>query len=134
MGDIFLLLDGIMEKLINPWSVHSIYDFSYFCCPECDGKWQYKQDFVDHAFKTHPKSIDSLQHEIRDGSLNDIHIPDVNEQENNDDTIKTEEAEADSESLSGQHMFEQEKSECNQDEENKNELFLAEDTQKYQNR
>ena len=85
-----------MDKLVNPWSVHSIYDFSYFCCPECDSKWQFKQDFVDHAFNTHPKSIDPLQHEITDGSLNDIHLPDINEHENNDETIKTEETEADS--------------------------------------
>ena len=36
--------------------------------------------------------------------------------------------------MSDQHLFEQEKSECNQEEVEKNELFLAEDTQKYQNR
>ena len=62
----------------NPWSVHSIYDFSYFCCPECDSKWQFKQDFVDHALNTHPNSIDPIHHEITDGSLNDIELPDVN--------------------------------------------------------
>ena len=39
----------------NPWSVNSIYDFSYFCCPECeDSKWEFKQDFVNHALSTHP--------------------------------------------------------------------------------
>ena len=32
---------------------NSIYDFSYFCCPECDGKWQFKQDFVDHISSFH---------------------------------------------------------------------------------
>ena len=36
--------------------------------------------------------------------------------------------------MAGQNLFEQEKSECNQVEAEKNELFLAEDTQNYQNR
>ena len=62
----------------NPWIVNSIYDFSYFCCPECeDSKWKLKQDFVNHALSTHPNSIDPIHHEIIDGSLNDIILPDV---------------------------------------------------------
>lgn len=61
----------------NPWSVTSIYDFSYFVCPECDSKWHFKQDFVDHALSTHPNSIDPLHHEITDGSLNDIDFPNI---------------------------------------------------------
>ena len=32
-----------MDELLNPWSVHSIYDFSYYFCPECESKWQFKQ-------------------------------------------------------------------------------------------
>ena len=62
----------------NPWSVNSIYDFSYFCCPECeDSKWEFKQDFVNHALSTHPNSIVPIQNEINDGSLNDIVLPDA---------------------------------------------------------
>ena len=61
----------------NPWSASSIYDFSYFCCPECDSKYQYKQDFVDHALNVHPNSINPIYHEITDGSLNDVEMPDV---------------------------------------------------------
>ena len=38
----------------NPWEVTSIYEFYYFCCPECDCKLQNKQDFVNHASKDHP--------------------------------------------------------------------------------
>ena len=34
------------EVFINPWIVSSIYDFSYFCCPECDEKLESKQDFT----------------------------------------------------------------------------------------
>ena len=37
----------------NPWEVSSIYDFSYFCCPECEMRWQIKQDFVDHTANCH---------------------------------------------------------------------------------
>ena len=50
------------------------------------------KDFVDHAFNTHPKSIDPLQNEITDGSLNDIQLPDVSEIDN--ENIKTEEADS----------------------------------------
>ena len=41
-------------KVPNPWEVTSIYDFYYFCCPECDCKSQNKQDFVNHASNIHP--------------------------------------------------------------------------------
>lgn len=41
-------------KVSNPWDVASIYDFYYFCCPECDCKSQSKQDFVNHASNIHP--------------------------------------------------------------------------------
>ena len=62
----------------NPWSVNSIYDFSYFCCPECeDSKYELKQDFVNHALSVHPNSIDPLHHKIIDGSLNDVVLLDV---------------------------------------------------------
>ena len=38
---------------INPWIALSIFDFSYFCCPECDYKSKTKQDFVNHASGFH---------------------------------------------------------------------------------
>ena len=41
-------------KRENPWDISSIYDFAYFCCPECDYKHQDKQDFVSHASSDHP--------------------------------------------------------------------------------
>jgi hypothetical protein len=53
---------------------------------------KYFKDFVDHAFNTHPKSIDPLQNEITDGSLNDIQLPGVSEIDN--ENIKTEEADS----------------------------------------
>ena len=41
-------------KQKNPWNAHSIFEFSYFCCPECDSKLPVKQDFIDHASINHP--------------------------------------------------------------------------------
>ena len=38
----------------NPWAVSSIFEFNYFCCPECDCKLQMKQDFINHASYNHP--------------------------------------------------------------------------------
>ena len=43
----------IIKKDWNPWEASSIFDFSYYCCPECDAKSQSKQDFVDHASNYH---------------------------------------------------------------------------------
>ena len=43
----------IKEKIVNPWEVSSIFDFHYFCCPECDEKARYKQDFVNHVCTYH---------------------------------------------------------------------------------
>ena len=59
----------------NPWAVHSIYDFSYFNCPECDHKSQDKQDFVDHASFYHTKEFQIAQDTISDGSLCDVTLP-----------------------------------------------------------
>ena len=37
----------------NPWKASSIFEFHYFCCPECDCKSHTKQAFVDHASTYH---------------------------------------------------------------------------------
>ena len=37
----------------NPWKASSIFEFQYFCCPECDCKSHTKQAFVDHASTYH---------------------------------------------------------------------------------
>jgi hypothetical protein len=50
----------IKQEQWNPWDVSSIFEFNYFCCPECDFKIQSdehtetKQEFVDHASSNHP--------------------------------------------------------------------------------
>ena len=40
----------------NPWNVGSFDDFLYYCCPECDGQYECKDQFISHAFDQHPKS------------------------------------------------------------------------------
>ena len=51
-------MDDEEEK--NPWTVTSIDDFLYFCCPQCDTKKQSRESFLEHAFEEHPKSKDAL--------------------------------------------------------------------------
>ena len=43
----------ITKQDMNPWDVSSIFNFTYYCCPECDWKDQNKQNFVNHAFTYH---------------------------------------------------------------------------------
>ena len=83
----------VTPKLENPWNIESLYDLQYFNCPSCSYKNSSKQDFVCHAFDTHPDSVDYLRN-IVDGSLSDILCPwdnsndykSENSNENNDIT------------------------------------------------
>ena len=70
------------SKLENPWEVNSLYVFQYFNCPSCELKVSSKQDFVYHAFNTHPESAEDFK-KISDGSLGDILLP-WDEFKNND--------------------------------------------------
>ena len=64
-----------MESLIgNPWNVQSLCEFQYFHCPSCLYIHNSKQDFVCHAFDTHPESVEFFKN-ISDGSLSDILPP-----------------------------------------------------------
>ena len=45
-----------MNDGINPWAIHNVEDFLYFCCPECEEKNQSKDLFIKHAINEHPKS------------------------------------------------------------------------------
>ena len=58
-NQISTLNQTVKEEARNPWEVSSIYDFNFFCCPECDFKMKsdYRaniQNFVDHASIHHP--------------------------------------------------------------------------------
>ena len=45
----------------NPWKVSAIEDFQFFCCPECDCRNHSKDDFLAHAFETHPDAKEALK-------------------------------------------------------------------------
>ena len=51
-----MMLEGQLDEVKkgNPWDVYSIFEFNFFCCPECDCKTQSKQDFINHASTLHP--------------------------------------------------------------------------------
>ena len=57
----------------SPWAVNSLYDYLYFCCPECESKTPIKQDFVRHAVLEHPSCLQFFK-EIQDGSIEDISL------------------------------------------------------------
>ena len=40
----------------NPWAVHYLEEFLYYCCPECEVKDQSKALFLQHALDKHPKA------------------------------------------------------------------------------
>ena len=53
-NQISTLNQTVKEEARNPWEVSSIYDFNFFCCPECDFKMKSDdrmniKNFVDHA-------------------------------------------------------------------------------------
>lgn len=66
---------NVNENMKNPWFVSSMFDFCYFCCPECEDKSQSKEDFVLHASEYHDGAVEGLI-QITDGSLDDINIKD----------------------------------------------------------
>ena len=45
---------NVLLKPTNPWEVSSLYEFNYFCCPECDIKSTSAQEFINHASYYHP--------------------------------------------------------------------------------
>ena len=47
--DSFKSVQNVKVEIGNPWLASSIYEFQYFCCPQCDEKSHDKQEFVNHA-------------------------------------------------------------------------------------
>ena len=58
----------------NPWNIQTLYELQFFNCPSCEFKSHSKQKFVDHAYKSHPDSINILLN-ISDESITDIVCP-----------------------------------------------------------
>ena len=63
-----------MALKFNPWAVQSLNDFNFYCCPECDLKSHNKQDFVNHAFKSHPEGAPAL-YQIKDQTILGLNFP-----------------------------------------------------------
>ena len=63
------------SEVMNPWKIQSIYDLLYFHCPSCDYINQSKQQFVNHAFDSHPNNTIGYLSIICDGSLDDVVCP-----------------------------------------------------------
>ena len=45
----------------SPWFVHTLEDFLYFCCPECDDREKSRTLFLEHALNQHSESQKYLQ-------------------------------------------------------------------------
>ena len=58
----------------NSWNIESLYDLRYYNCPSCDCKTNLKQEFINHAYDSHPEIIYYLKN-IKDDSLDDISCP-----------------------------------------------------------
>ena len=58
----------------NPWHIQSIYEMQYFICPCCGFKDHSKQQFINHTYENHPKSVE-IFNSVSDKSLEDIVCP-----------------------------------------------------------
>ena len=65
---------NIKKEFMNPWAVTSIYQFQFYCCPDCLIQVSRKQDFVDHVYDSHSESVEYLK-AISDDSLSEIICP-----------------------------------------------------------
>ena len=54
-----------MASTSNPWLVDKLEQFLFFCCPECNEKYQSKETFVLHASNTHPRSKECLELKVQ---------------------------------------------------------------------
>ena len=55
-----------MGSIANPWNVPNVKDFLFYCCPECDTKVKYEQDFINHALLLHEEAKDSSSMQNQD--------------------------------------------------------------------
>merc|ERR1719491_441747 len=67
------------DAKISPWEVTSLYQFQFFCCPQCVFQVNVfqvnsKQDFVNHVHEQHIEAENHLS-KIQDGSTSDVYCP-----------------------------------------------------------
>ena len=63
-----------MPSYGNPWKIQSLYELQYFNCPACHYKNRSNQEFINHAYETHPESIEDLKN-ITDASMDCVVCP-----------------------------------------------------------
>ena len=76
----------VTSKFKNPWDRNSIYEFQFYNCPYCVFINHSKQEFVIHAYESHPDIISYLKN-IKDNSLSDINCP-WNKNDSNLDNVR----------------------------------------------
>ena len=54
---------------LNPWDFENLDMFLYYCCPNCDHKYQSKTTFIIHAFEQHREARQSLTSQIQTQNL-----------------------------------------------------------------
>ena len=69
--------------MTSPWSVRSLDDFRYYCCPECEIKHVSEHGFVQHAFELHPGSYEFIKSFVQDGQVPMDHLEQVKEHTGN---------------------------------------------------
>ena len=45
----------------NPWTMKSLEDFLFYCCPECDHRTKNFEPFFNHAISTHEMATKLLE-------------------------------------------------------------------------
>ena len=63
-----------MRSFGNPWKIQSLYELQYFNCPACHYKNRSNQEFINHAYESHPESIEDLKN-ITDISIDGVICP-----------------------------------------------------------
>ena len=59
---------GNGEFTKNPWTVPTLEDFLFYCCPECPDKFRSSISFTNHAVKNHPKAKEKF---------GDLYLPEI---------------------------------------------------------
>ena len=75
---------------MNPWSVGSLKEFLFYCCPECNSKNSSEKSFLSHAISEHPHSTEYiLKFNVEQGkNSHEIIVPDVKEGITNQAVVK----------------------------------------------
>lgn len=82
-------LNNAEQFIKNPWSVSTLEDFLFYCCPECPHKYRSSISFTNHAVKNHPKAKEKFGEVYLEQDFNEdeqdeelkAEVPDMNSDE-----------------------------------------------------